>query len=105
MAIVNAENMTPAQLIQLVSQALVNHRQALNVLNELYKWTSGLSVADLTGAPIGMSATNANAILAAVADAHAEYLIHNTGQAPSTYPQVTGPYPYGASQTAVIGPS
>jgi len=103
-AIVNAASMTPQQIVSRVAQALVNHRQALTVLNDLYAWTSSLSLADLTAAPIGMDSATAQALLSAVADAHAEYLVHTTGQAPSSYPQVSSPYPYAASQTAVIGP-
>jgi hypothetical protein len=43
-------------------------------------------------------------ILSAIADAHALWVIYTTGQAPATYPQVTGPYVFGASQRAIIGP-
>lgn len=105
MAIVNASNMTPQQIIGRAAQALVNHRQALQVLNDLYAWTSGITPADLTAAPIGMPAADAQALLTAIADARAEYLIHTTGLPPGTYPQPGSAYVYAASQNALIGPS
>lgn len=107
MAIINAENWTAGQIMARVSGALVNHRQAMEVLNSIYAWTSGITAADLEAAPPngpGLSVVDANAVLTAVADAHAEYLIHVTGQAPSSYPQVSSPYVYAASQNALIGP-
>lgn len=105
MAVFNATGQTAAAIIGNVTGRLIAHREALENLNKLYRWTSGLSAADLTSAPVSMAPADANAILAAVADAHAEYLIYLTGQAPGSYPQVTGtPYSYAASQTTVIGP-
>ncbi len=105
MAVFNASGQSAAAIINNVTGRLIAHHRALADLAGLYAWTSGLSAADLTAAPLSMASADANAILAAVADAHAEYLIHTTGQAPGSYPQVTGtPYNYSASQTAVIGP-
>ena len=80
-------------------------RNALESADNMYQWLSGLAAADLEAAPVSMDATSAGALLAAFADAHALYQVFLTGQAPSTYPQVTGtPYVYAASQRAVIGP-
>jgi hypothetical protein len=42
--------------------------------------------------------------LSAVADAHAEAILHSTGLPPDTYPQPASSYPYAASQSQVIGP-
>lgn len=105
MAIVNATNLTAAQIMQQVISALRNHRQALEVINDLFAWSSGISAADLTAAPINMPASDANAILGAIADAHAEVLIHTTGQPPGSYPQAASAYIYAASQNQVIGPT
>jgi hypothetical protein len=105
MAIIGASNLTAAGILSQVARALINHRQALEVLNDLYAWSSGLSAADLTAAPISMSAADANALLSALADAHAEYVLHNTGQPPAAYPQAASSYMYAASQNQVIGPS
>ncbi len=83
MAVFNASGQSAAAIINNVTGRLIAHHRAL---------------ADLTAAPLSMASADANAILAAVADAHAEYLIHTTGQAPGSYPQVTGtPYNYSAS--------
>jgi hypothetical protein len=111
LAIFNAEGMTAQALINHVAQRLLAHREALTKMAELYKWSSGVSSADLTAQPPagpGLAQPDADAILSAIADARAEYLIHTTGQAPATYPQVPtsapGPYIYETSQNRVIGP-
>ena len=104
MAIVNAANLNANVIIGNIQQKLMAHRKALDELADLYAWSSGIAAADLVA--VGVSSTDAPVLLSAIADAHAESVIHNTGQAPGTYPQVTGtPYPYGASQNQVIGPS
>jgi hypothetical protein len=103
MAIVNAENLTAGQIIAIVQEALSAHRAALIRLGEeIYPWTSGIAAADLEAAPINMPAPTANALLAAVADAHGEYLIHTAGSDPN-HP-INPPYSYGNSQTALLGP-
>ncbi len=104
MAVINAGNMSAAQVMARVAQALVNHRQALEVLNDMYAWSSGIPAADLEAPPLSMPAADAQALLTALADAHAEYQIHVTGLPPGTYPQPASAYTYGASQTALIGP-
>lgn len=107
MAIINSENMTPGQLVANLVTLLKLHRQVLEQLNDYAAWASGVAASDLEQAPFNFSAVTANGILSAAADAHAEYLIHTTGQAPATYPQVPtaapGPYVYAASQNALIG--
>jgi hypothetical protein len=104
MAIVNSANLSGGQVLSLVQAALVRHRAALKDINDLYAWTSGITPADLEGLGGGLSEADAGAILSAVADAHAEYLIHTTGQPPGSYPQAGSAYIYANSQTAVIGP-
>jgi hypothetical protein len=102
MAIINASNMTSSQIMSIIQEGLGAHRAALERLQEIYAWTSSITAADLTGAPLNMPAADANAILAAVADAHGEYLIHTAGSDPN-HP-IAPPYVYAASQTAVLGP-
>jgi len=101
MPIVNAEN-TSAQLIfQQVIAVLKQHRLALEACEGEYKWSSGITAADLMAAPISMPAAGAQAIINALADAHAEYVNHSLGL-PAVLP-ATG-YRYGDSQATVIGP-
>jgi hypothetical protein len=91
-----------AQILANVQTKLSNFRAALLECANLYSWSSGISSQDLVG--IGFSAADADALLTAINDAHAEYLIHTTGVPPSTYPQPASGYVYMASQNAVIGP-
>ena len=102
MAIINSGGMTASQIIAIVQEALGAHRAALERVNELYAWTSGIAAADLEAAPLNMAAADANALLAAVADAHGEYLIHTAGSDPN-HP-INPAYVYAASQTALLGP-
>lgn len=108
MAVFNPEGMTAQALINHIAQKLLAHRETLAALAELYKWSSGVSSADLAAMPPdgpGMRVADADALLGAIADARAEYLVHTTGQAPGSYPQVAGdPYIYENSQNRVIGP-
>lgn len=101
-AIPNSENMQAAQILNLAINALRNHRQALEVLNDLYRWISAFAPADFEAAPINMNATSAQALFNALTDAHNEW-VNNQQGLPATLP-ATG-YQYGASQTALIGPS
>jgi hypothetical protein len=86
--------LTTSQVQSLIQQTLIQHRNALNNIISLYAWTSGLATADMQAA----------AGLSAVADAHAEAILHSTGLPPDTYPQPASSYPYAASQSQVIGP-
>lgn len=104
MPIVNAQNMSASQITGIVQEALSAHRAALERVNDLFAWTSGIGAADLEAAPISMPAADAGALLSAIADAHAEYQLHTTGLPPATYPQPAQAFVYGASQTAVLGP-
>ena len=92
---------TLAQVQGNIQAQLANHQRALEALNDTYTWLSAYSASDLVA--LGYSSADATATLNAVADAHAEYLIHTTGQAPGSYPQVTGPYNYSTSQHVIVG--
>lgn len=102
MPIANASQMTAAFILGQAIQALKVHRTALEVVNDIYTWTSGITAADLQAAPINMSANDATALLNAITDAHNEYVNRNLGL-PATLP-ATG-YKYGATQDALVGPS
>lgn len=98
----NSANLQPGQVIAQVSQCLVVIRNAMDVADNLYAWSSGVSLADLEG--IGMSQADAQALQSAIADAHAISSLYNNGLPPGTYPQPSSAYAYGASQRLVIGP-
>jgi hypothetical protein len=93
---------TPAYIINNAQQKIAALRNALIDAENYYQWLIGYAQSDLTG--ITMQATDVSSIYTAFADANALYQIYTTGQAPSTYPQVTGPYIYAASQRVIIGP-
>jgi hypothetical protein len=98
-----ATNLTPSQVQMLIVSRLTALRDALDNLQDLYRWTSGLAVSDMETAA-GVSANDAPIWLAACADANAEAQMHNTGLPPNTYPQPASAYVYGASQAQIIGP-
>lgn len=106
MAVFSAGTGISAQYIINNAQAKLSAlRNALEACENMHQWLAGVALADLEAAPLSFTASDAQAILTALADADALYQIYLSGQAPATYPQVTGtPYPYGASQRAVIGP-
>ncbi len=99
----NATNLTAQEVAQNVQAVLKNHRNALDDISDLYAWSSGITAADLTA--IGFVTADAGVLLSAIADAHAEYLIHVTGLPPGTYPQPGSAYVYQSSQSLVIGPT
>lgn len=94
--------LTQGQVLANIQNRLSALRQALEDVENLYGWSSGVSAADLEG--IGFSPSDANSILSAIADANAVGQIYATGQPPSTYPQAASAYVYAASQRQVIGP-
>lgn len=101
----NAANLSPQGLIAQVSNGLVVIRAGMDIADDLYAWSSGVSAGDLTSlGPNPMSSGDANAILSAIADAHALAGLYNTGLPPGTYPQPPSAYVYGASQRIVMGP-
>lgn len=105
MAIVNGGgNLNSAIIWFNIQAALKAHRDALSLINQEYAWASEISAADLEAAPFNMSASDATALLTAINDAHAEYLLYTTGLPPVSYPQPASAYIYQASQAAVIGP-
>jgi hypothetical protein len=104
MAIGFPAGITEAYVVNNAQQKLSALRNALVDCEEFYQWLSAYAAADLEAAPISMDAASATALFSAFADANALYQIYTTGQAPGTYPQVTGPYNYSASQRVIIGP-
>ena len=99
-----ATGLTQAQTLASIQGKLINLRNALSEVSELYGWTSGLAQADMEAAA-GLSAGDASTALSAVADANALAQVYATGQPPGTYPQASSAYPYAASQRQVIGPA
>jgi hypothetical protein len=84
-----------------VTSKLVALRNALETVNDLQGWASGVAQSDLEA--IGFSATDAATLLSAIADGAALYSIYTTGQPPATYPQAASAYVYAASQRQVMG--
>lgn len=94
--------LTQAQVLASIQAKLLNLRNALADVQDLYGWSSGLAVSDLEG--IGFDASDAQEILSAIADANALADIYTTGQPPASYPQAASAYVYATSQRQVIGP-
>ena len=101
MAVFNPGGSTAASIITVTRQKLLALRTALEGVADLYIWSSGLSAADLEA--VGFSAGDAATLQSALADADAIAQIYQTGLPPSTYPQPSSAYVYGASQRQVIG--
>jgi hypothetical protein len=94
-----------------VQRTLVNLRNALSDAQQAQLWAASVSMADLIEAGFTpdpddpTTSPDAQDIKSALADADAYALIFDTGQAPGSYPQVTGdPYVYGQSIRNIIGP-
>lgn len=102
MTAVNTE-LSPAQVVASIQSKLINLRNAVKDVQNLFGWTSGLAAADLATAS-GYSAADAAVVLSACADANALAQIYSTGLPPGTYPQPASAYVYAASQRQVIGP-
>lgn len=94
--------MSEAGVLADIQSVLGNLRSALDAVNRVYSWSSGIAGSDLV--TLGFSSADATALLSAMNDAHAIAQIYSTGQPPGTYPQAASAYPYSASQSAVIGP-
>jgi hypothetical protein len=103
MAILNTNNLTQSQIVNNAISLLKQHRGILNDLAGYYAWSSGITAADLEA--LGLDAATAAGLLSAIADAHAEFQIHNTGLPPASYPQPASAYVYAESQDALIGPA
>jgi hypothetical protein len=104
MAIGFPAGITSAYVVNNAQSKLAALRDAITQCEQFYQWLIAYSATDLEAAPINMDVPSANALFTAYADANALYQIYMTGQAPGTYPQVTGPYVYAASQRVIIGP-
>src|SRR5260370_35727992 len=101
MAIFNQAQNTPGIIIGNVQQTLKALQKAFDEINDVFGWSSGVSQADLVA--VGFVAGDATALLTAINDAHAEYVLRTTGLPPSTYPQPASVYVYAQSQNAQIG--
>lgn len=103
--------LSPQQVQGLIISALQQHRNSLALLQNIYKWTSGLATADFAAAS-GLSTADAVAYLSAIADGNAEANTHYTGQPnpevngvpTGAYPVAPSSYNYSATQSQVIGP-
>lgn len=104
MAVGFPAGITEAYIVNNAQAKLAALRNALIDCEQFYLWLAAYAAADLEAAPVSMDAPSATAIFSAFADANALYQVYVTGQAPGSYPQVTGPYVYAASQRVVIGP-
>lgn len=104
MTLFNSANTNAPQLIAAVTQGLIIVRNAMDVANSMYAWSSGVSPSDLEAVGSGIAPADAGAILSAIADAHALSSFYNTGLPPGSYPQPPSAYVYGISQRIVIGP-
>lgn len=100
MTIFNPQPSSQTAITTQVTQKLLALRNALDAIENLYGWTSGLAVADLT--PLGFTTADAQSILNAVADANAVAEIYETGLPPSGYPQPASAYVYSASQRVIM---
>lgn len=98
-----ATGLSAPQVQNYIQTRLAAHRAALNDIQDLYRWTSGLQVADMATAA-GLSTDDASTYLSAVADANAEASMHYTGQPGGSYPAPASNYVYAATQAQVIGP-
>lgn len=94
--------LSQAQVLANIQSKLIALRAALEAVQDLESWASGVSAADLVS--LGFSTADANTLLSAMADANAVAQVYSTGQPPSTYPQASSAYVYAASQRQVIGP-
>jgi hypothetical protein len=97
-----ATGLTPAQVLANLESALINLRNDLARVGEIYAWTQGLVTADMETAA-GLGAADANTVLSAYADANALLSYYSIGLPPAAYPQPVSAYPYGATQRQVIG--
>jgi hypothetical protein len=98
----NEDNLNSGIIVSQMQMVLKQLRDALNACEVKYQWTSSLQLTDLTGPPINMDAVTAQAVINSMADAHAEWVNHFAGL-PTNLPNVG--YKYGASQTALVGPT
>lgn len=83
-----------------IQQKLVALRSAFEDYEDSYQWLSAYALADLEAAPLSLPATDAQAILNSLADAHDLWM---TAQGVSGWPTATLPYNFMASQRMVTG--
>lgn len=102
MTIFNSGQLNSGVIAGNVQRKLIVLRDALDDVQQLAGWASGVSGSDLQA--IGFSASDATTLLSAIADANALAQIYETGLPPNTYPQPASAYVYAGSQRQVIGP-
>lgn len=78
---------------------LMSLRMALEAANDYYQWISAYSLTELEA--IGYTATDAQALLSAFADAAQLYNLYSGGTLGNSY---SLPYNFSASQRIIIGP-
>ena len=104
MPIFNASGTQASSLIGQVQTALASFRSGIEAATDLYGWSSGVSLPDLTAAPPdgpGLEETDAQDILSACADANGLLSLFLTGADPRNPP---AGYNYGNSIRRVLGP-
>jgi len=92
--------LNPAQTVQQMQQQLTALRSAFEDCEDIYQWLSAYSITDLEGAPMNLSAADAQDILNAFADAHDLWM---TAQGETGFPTATLPYGFMTSMRAVTG--
>lgn len=97
MAAFTGDGKTAASITNAVQIQLGALRTALERCQDIYRWTSGLGLPDLEA--IGFTASDAQDILSAVADANSLAVLYYGGTFGGSLP-----YNFSASQAAVLGP-
>lgn len=92
--------LNPALTVQQVQAKLVALRSAFEDLENVYQWTSAYALADLEAAPLSLSASDAQDLLNAIADAHDLY---QTALGTTGFPTATLPYNFFASMRMITG--
>jgi hypothetical protein len=94
---------TQDQVAQDAQAKFIALRAALNDLEDLYGWASGVAAADLEA--LGFSSADAGTLLAAINDANAFAQIYSAGLPPGSYPQPASAYAYAGTMRQVMGPA
>lgn len=100
------DNVTPSGFINEAARRLMALRQAFEQVQEFQNYLAGIAVTDLeatsTASPpgLGLSASYAQGVKTAFADADALRQLYQTGSLPGAY---TLPYVFESSQAPIIG--
>ncbi len=104
MTLFGAATTPPQQIVSNIVTALLKTRQGVDAAEGLFAWSSGVTRDELMAGPPdgpGLTGEDADAILAACADAGGFAALYRTGTDPRNPPAGTA---YGASMQRVIGP-